>query len=61
MSGNGMEIALQAANRSGLRKDRAMPMWLLLVANKDNTNVPGGIVDPGSPAFMRAPAGIWKQ
>jgi hypothetical protein len=61
MSGNGMEIVLQTANCSGLGKDRAMPMWLLLVANGGNTNVPGRIMDHGSRAFMRALAGIRKQ
>ena len=60
MSGNGMEIALRTANR-GLRRDLAMPMWLLLVASKGSTNVPGRIVDQGPPAFINAPAGIRKQ
>jgi hypothetical protein len=55
-----MEIVLQIANRSGLWMDRAMPMWLLLVAIKGSTNVLR-IVDHRSLAFMRALAGIWKQ
>jgi hypothetical protein len=60
-SRNGMEIVLQTANRLGLSTDRAMPMWLLLVANnKDSTSV-GRIEDRRSPAFMSALAGIWKQ
>jgi hypothetical protein len=60
MSGNGLDIVMQAASRR-LRKDRAMLMCLLLVANKGGTNVLNGIVDIGSPVSMRAPAGIRKQ